>query len=214
MAQIIKFKRSTTPGAIPETGSLQYGEIAMNVTDGKVFFRKSGSVDSIESVVTTNTSTAIAGNLNITGSITASFFKGDGSGLENVTIAQTATVQRSFTTSSTWVAIHNFNTPNAIAQVYDTDGYQIIPSTLRHTDNNTITITFESARSGYVVIAKGGHIVSGSIDSSNITGFSTAVTNQVNALGIFSGSAQITLSGDVTGTANASVISSIDGGSI
>jgi hypothetical protein len=142
------------------------------------------------------------------------FFKGDGSGLENVTIAQTATVQRSFTASSTWVAIHNFNTPNAIAQVYDTDGYQIIPSTLRHTDNNTITITFESARSGYVVIAKGGHIVSGSIDSANITGFSTAVTNQVNALGIFSGSAQITLSGDVTGTANASVISSIDGGSI
>ena len=40
------------------------------------------------------------------------------------------------------------------------------------------------------------------------------LTNQVNALGIFSGSAQITLSGDVTGTANASVISSIDGGSI
>jgi hypothetical protein len=214
MAQIIKFKRSTTPGSIPTTGSLQYGEIAMNVTDGKVFFRKSGSVDSIESLVTTNTSTAIAGNLNLSGSITASFFKGDGSGLENVTIAQTATVQRSFTASSTWVAIHNFNTPNAIAQVYDTDGYQIIPSTLRHTDNNTITITFESARSGYVVIAKGGHIVSGSIDSSNITGFSTAVTNQVNALGIFSGSAQITLSGDVTGTANASVISSIDGGSI
>jgi hypothetical protein len=214
MAQIIKFKRSTTAGAIPETGSLQYGEIAMNVTDGKVFFRKSGSVDSIESLVTTNTSTAIAGNLNITGSITASYFVGDGSGLENVTIAQTATVQRSFTASSTWVAIHNFNTPNAIAQVYDTDGYQIIPSTLRHTDNNTITITFESARSGYVVIAKGGHIVSGSIDSSNITGFSTAVTNQVNALGIFSGSSQITLSGDVTGTANATTISSIDGGSI
>lgn len=214
MAQIIKFKRSTTPGSIPTTGSLQYGEIAMNVTDGKVFFRKSGSIDSIETLVTTNTSTAIAGNLNLSGSITASYFKGDGSALENVTIAQTATVQRSFTTSSSWVVIHNLGTPNAIAQVFDTDGYQIIPSTLRHTDNNTITITFESARSGYVVVAKGGHIVSGSIDSGNITGFSTAVTNQVNVLGIFSGSAQITLSGDVTGTANASVISSIDGGSI
>jgi hypothetical protein len=214
MAQIIKFKRSTTAGAIPETGSLQYGEIAMNVTDGKVFFRKSGSVDSIESLVTTNTSTAIAGNLNISGSITASFFKGDGSGLENITVAQAATVQRSFTASSSWVVNHNLDTPNAIAQVFDTDGYQIIPSTLRHTDNNNITITFESARSGYVVVAKGGHIVSGSIDANNISGLSTSVTNQVNALGIFSGSAQITLSGDVTGTANASVISSIDGGSI
>jgi hypothetical protein len=214
MAQIIKFKRSTTPGSIPTTGSLQYGEIAMNVTDGKVFFRKSGSIDSVETILTTNTSTAIAGNLNLSGSITASFFKGDGSGLENVTIAQTATVQRSFSNSSSWVVIHNLSTPNAISQVFDEAGYQIIPSTLRHTDNNTITITFDSARSGYVVVAKGGHIVSGSIDSGNITGFSTAVTNQVNALGIFSGSAQITLSGDVTGTANASVISSIDGGSI
>ena len=84
MAQIIKFKRSTTPGSIPETGSLQYGEIAMNVTDGKVFFRKSGSIDSVETILTTNTSTAIAGNLNLSGSITASFFKGDGSGLYNI----------------------------------------------------------------------------------------------------------------------------------
>jgi len=214
MAQIIKFKRSTTPGSIPTTGSLQYGEIAMNVVDGKVFFRKSGSIDSVETLVTTNTATAIAGNLNITGSITASYFKGDGSALENVTIAQTATVQRTFTASSTWVVNHNLSTPNAIAQVFDTDGYQIIPSTLRHTDNNNITITFESARSGYVVVAKGGHIVSGSIDSGNVTGLSTAVTNQVNALGIFSGSAQITLSGDVTGTANATTITNIDGGSI
>jgi len=214
MAQIIKFKRSTTPGSIPTTGSLQYGEIAMNVVDGKVFFRKSGSIDSVETLVTTNTATAIAGNLNITGSITASYFKGDGSALENVTIAQTATVQRTFTASSTWVVNHNLSTPNAIAQVFDTDGYQIIPSTLRHTDNNNITITFESARSGYVVVAKGGHIVSGSIDSANITGFGTAVTNQVNVLGVFSGSAQITLSGDVTGTANATTITNIDGGSI
>ena len=212
MAQIIKFKRTTTAGAVPTSGSLQYGEIAMNVTDGKVFFKKGD--DTIQTLVSTNTDTPITGSININGAITASYFKGDGSGLENVTIAQTATIQRSFTNSSSWVVNHNFDTPNAIAQVFDTDGYQIIPSTLRHTDNNNITITFESARSGYVVVAKGGHIVSGSIDANNISGLSTSITNQVNALGIFSGSSQITLSGDVTGTANASVISSIDGGSI
>lgn len=212
MAQIIKFKRSTTAGAIPTTGSLEYGEIAMNVTDGKVFFKRGD--DSIQQLVTTNTSTAILGNVNISGSITASYFVGDGSRLENITVAQAATIQRSFTNSSTWVVNHNLDTPNAIAQVFDADGYQIIPSTLRHTDTNNITITFESARSGYVVVAKGGHIVSGSIDANNVSGLSTAVTNQVNVLGLFSGSSQITLSGDVTGTANASVISSIDGGSI
>jgi len=212
MAQIIKFKRSTTPGATPTSGSLQYGEIAMNVTDGKVFFRKGD--DTIQQLVATNTATAIAGNLNITGSVTASYFVGDGSRLENITVAQAATVQRSFTNSSTWVVNHNLNTPNAIAQVFDINGYQIIPQTLRHTDDNTITITLSSAQSGYVVVAKGGHIVSGSIDSGNITGLSTAVTNQVNVLGVFSGSSQITLSGDVTGTANATTITNIDGGSI
>jgi hypothetical protein len=212
MAQIIKFKRSTTPGAIPTSGSLQYGEIAMNVTDGKVFFRKGD--DTIQQLVATNTATAIAGELNITGSITASYFVGDGSRLENITVAQAATVQRSFTNSSTWVVNHNLNTPNAIAQVFDINGYQIIPQTLRHTDNNTITITLSSAQSGYVVVAKGGHIVSGSVDANNISGLSDSITNQVNVLGVFSGSSQITLSGDVTGTANATTITNIDGGSI
>ena len=212
MAQIIKFKRSTTGGAVPNTGSLEYGEIAMNVTDGKVFFKKGN--DTIQELVATNTNTPITGSINITGAVTASYFVGDGSRLENITVAQAATIQRSFTNSSTWVVNHNLNTPNAIAQVYDTDGYQIIPETLRHTNDNTITITLSSAQSGYVVVAKGGHIVSGSVDSNNISGLDTAITNQVNVLGVFSGSAQITLNGDVTGTANATTITQIDGGSI
>lgn len=212
MAQIIKFKRSTTSGAVPGTGSLEYGEIAMNVTDGKVFFKKGN--DTIQELVATNTDTPITGSINITGAVTASYFVGDGSRLENITVVQAATIQRSFTNSSTWVVNHNLNTPNAIAQVYDTDGYQIIPETLRHTNNNTITITLSSAQSGYVVVAKGGHIVSGSVDSNNVSGLSDSITNQVNVLGVFSGSAQITLNGDVTGTANATTITQIDGGSI
>ena len=212
MAQIIKFKRSTTAGTVPAGSSLEYGEIAMNVSDGKVFFKKGD--DTIQTIVTTNTDNPITGSINMTGAITASYFVGDGSRLENISVAQAATVQRSFTNSSTWVVNHNLNTPNAIAQVYDTDGYQIIPSTLRHTNDNTITITLSSAQSGYVVVAKGGHIVSGSVDSNNVSGLSDSITNQVNVLGVFSGSAQITLNGDVTGTANATTITQIDGGSI
>ena len=205
MAQIIRLKRSNSTGSKPTTGSLQTGEIAINVYDGKAFTRKSGSVDEVIDFVTTNTQTAIIGNVNLSGSITASYYVGDGSRLENITVTQAATVQRSFTNSSTWVVNHNLDTPNAIAQVFSSDGYQIIPSTLRHTDTNTITITFASQESGYVVVAKGGHIVSGNIDWTN-------VSNKPD--GLFSGSAQITLSGDVTGTANATIISQIDGGSI
>ena len=210
MAQIIKLKRSLVPGSKPTTSDLTSGELAINVYDGKVFLRKSGSVDEVQEVITNDYS----GSINVDGAITASFFKGDGSGLTNLTVSQTATIQRSFTNSSTWVVNHNLDTPNAIAQVYDTDGYQIIPQTLRHTSDNTITITFESSRSGYVVVAKGGHIVSGSITVDNIDGFDASVDSRLDAKGVFSSSTQITLGGDLSGTVDNAVISEVDGGSI
>lgn len=211
MAQIIKLKRSTTPGSKPTTSDLSIGELAINVDDGKVFLRRSGSQgDAVQELV----GNIYTGSVEISGSVTASYFVGDGSQLSNITVDQSATIQRSFTNSSTWVVNHNLNTPNPIAQVYDTANYQIIPQTLRVTDNNTITVTFSSAESGYVVVAKGGHIVSGSISSDNIDGLGNAVTTEVNNLGVFSSSNQITMAGDVTGTANATVISSVDGGSI
>ena len=205
MAQIIRLKRSTSTGSRPTTGSLETGEIAINVYDGKAFTRKSGSVDEVVEFVTTNTQTAIVGNVNLSGSITATSFVGDGSGLTNITIGQSATVQKSFTNQSTWVVDHNLNTFNAIVQVYDNDNYQIIPQTLRISDNNTVTITFESPRSGYVVVANGGHIVSGSVEWSSLIN---------KPSGLVSGSSQIIMGGDVTGTADATVISQIYGGSI
>lgn len=205
MAQIIRLKRSTQSGETPRTGSLQTGEIAINVYDGKAFTRKSGSVDEVVEFVTTNTHTAISGDVNLNGSVTASYFVGDGSQLSNITVDQAATSKKSFTNSSTWVVTHNLNTVNPIAQVYDNSDYQIIPQTLRITDANTITITFPTQESGYVVVAKGGHIVSGSIEWDSVSG---------KPIGLVSGSSQITLSGDVTGTADSTVISQIDGGSI
>jgi hypothetical protein len=211
VAQIIKLKRSTTPGSSPTTSDLSIGELAINVADGKVFLRRSGSLgDTVQELV----GNVYTGSVDISGSVTASYFVGDGSQLTNISISQTATIQRSFTNSSTWVVNHNLDTPNAIAQVYDTDGYQIIPQTLRHTSDNTITITFESSRSGYVVVAKGGHIVSGSITVDNIDGFDTSVDSRLDAKGVFSSSVQITLGGDLSGTADNAVISEIDGGSI
>ena len=214
MAQIIRLKRSTTSGEKPTTSSIVTGEIAINVYDGKAFTRKSGSVDEVVEFVTTNTHTAIGGNINISGSVTASYFVGDGSQLSNISVDQAATIKQNFTNQSTWVVTHNLNTINPIAQVYDANDYQIIPQTLRVTNSNTITVTFSQQESGYVVVAKGGHIVSGSIPAENISGLSSAILTGINATGAFSGSSQISLSGDVTGTAAATVISQIDGGSI
>ena len=42
MSTVIKLKRSETPSQIPSSGSLEAGELAMNVTDGKLFTKTSG----------------------------------------------------------------------------------------------------------------------------------------------------------------------------
>ena len=44
MATVIKPKRSETALQIPSTGSLEVGELAMNVADGKFYTKTSGNV--------------------------------------------------------------------------------------------------------------------------------------------------------------------------
>jgi predicted acyltransferase (DUF342 family) len=54
MAQSIILKRSALPGKVPDTGSLNSGELAINTYDGKIFIKRAGNVDSIQSVLVTN----------------------------------------------------------------------------------------------------------------------------------------------------------------
>jgi hypothetical protein len=70
MASTIQLKRSALSGKVPDTGSLNLGELAVNTFDGKIFFKKSGSVESIQSVVTTNSITT--GSIELVGALTAS----------------------------------------------------------------------------------------------------------------------------------------------
>ena len=44
MATVIKLKRSTTASAVPTTSDLEDGEVAVNVTDKKVFMRNGASI--------------------------------------------------------------------------------------------------------------------------------------------------------------------------
>ena len=44
MSTVVKLKRSETALAIPSSGSLAVGELAMNVTDGKFYTKTSGNV--------------------------------------------------------------------------------------------------------------------------------------------------------------------------
>jgi hypothetical protein len=68
MAQNILQRRSAIQGKTPTTASLLVGEIALNTYDGKAFIHKSGSTQSIESFVITNSITTGSITLTQTGS--------------------------------------------------------------------------------------------------------------------------------------------------
>ena len=102
MANTVKLKRSSTPGAVPTTGQLALGELAMNTYDGKVYMVQnngtasvvqvgggSGTVTSVSVVsanglagtVATNTTTpAITLSTSVTGVV-----KGNGTALSAAT---------------------------------------------------------------------------------------------------------------------------------
>lgn len=78
MAQSIILKRSATSGKVPTTSSLSLGELAINTYDGKLFLKKSGSIESIQTIVTTDSvttgSVSLTGDLTVLGSINARQF--------------------------------------------------------------------------------------------------------------------------------------------
>lgn len=109
-------------------------------------------------------SDASLNSLNVNTFVSASFFSGDGSGLTNVNtnISEVATVSDTFTSVTSKSVNHSFGTKDVIITVYNDSDQQIIPATVTTTDINNVTVTFDSTTTGRIVIAKGGHIVSGS----------------------------------------------------
>ena len=138
-------------------------------------------------------------NMTISGSFSGSFI-GDGSGLTNVVaqVTQVSTVTSDFTNQTSVTVTHNFNTKNILVSVYDENDSFFLPSSIVTTDVNSVTVGFSGIESGRVVVAKGGHIVSGSAsDASNLNGqpgsYYLDYDNFTNIpSGIVSGSSQIT----------------------
>lgn len=111
-------------------------------------------------------SAQITGSLGVTGSVSATTYYGDGSNLTGVSagasVVETATVVDNFSSATSHTATHNFNTKNVIVQVFNNSDEVIIPSSIIANTVNTVRVTFPEAVTGRVVVAKGGHIVSGS----------------------------------------------------
>ena len=82
MAQTVKLKRSSVAEKAPTTSDMELGELAMNTTDGKIYFEKNDGSPSVQTILTTDSQTT--GSIDLTGAVTASYFKGDGSKVTNV----------------------------------------------------------------------------------------------------------------------------------
>ena len=143
--------------------------------------------------------TAISASFDYVGdkdTILTGSFRGDGSELQNLTVSQTATVESTFTNATTASVTHNFGSRNVIVSVYGTDNEQLIPSTVRLSSVNALEVHLGSSTSGKVIVAQGGHLVSGSVPYANLLNVPTGILSssaQIAGLnaGIISSSAQI-----------------------
>ena len=59
MATVIKLKRSTVASRVPTTSDLVDGEVAINITDKKIYVNNGGTIVEVTSSVAQNTATKV-----------------------------------------------------------------------------------------------------------------------------------------------------------
>ena len=151
--------------------------------------------------------TGVSASFGFIGTATTKFtgsYSGDGSALTNITVDQNATVSQSFSNQATASVVHNFDSDNVIVVAYDDQDEQFIPSTIKAVNSNTIELHFSPNATGRAIVARGGHIVSGSIPFSNIISLPTLVSSSAQIADDISGS----LSNTAIAALEAGIISS------
>lgn len=104
----------------------------------------------------------------------------------STSITETSTITDTFSNTVTKTVNHGFNTKDILVNVYTSDDEMIIPSSVNTISSGSVRITFDTPRSGRVVVAKGGHLVSGSSIASSVE-----FNNILNKPAFISSSAQI-----------------------
>ena len=166
---------------INDTGA-DYNFKVESVNNDRMIF-----VDAGNDKVGIGVSGAPSHELSVNGTVSASAYIGDGSGLTGVSVAEATTIVDSFSSQTSVTTTHNFGTKNVLVNVYDSNDAYIIPSSITTTNDNTVTTTFNVSTSGRVVVAKGGHVVGG-----------TSANPQHNSIGV--GTAASTTAGEIRAT--------------
>ena len=90
------------------------------------------------------------------------------SGSISVDIVTSSTVSDVFTSATTHSISHTFGTKDVFVSVYDNNDDQLIPARVSTPTTSSVVIYMNPATSGRVVVAKGGHLVSGSIEGGSV----------------------------------------------
>jgi hypothetical protein len=192
MSQIVKLRRSSTGGNRPTNSQLQLGELAINTTDGKLYFAKSGSLSaSIEEVVTTNAQNT--GSLNLSGSFNLI-------GTENITgsLNVTGSLRVLGNTSLTSLVVSGSD-PIANVQAFVPDSSVYNPASFNTPDRVAAGIRFNWSGENWTIGAARGATtdVDGLVFSRN--GNRQMLLDENNNL-VLSGSINLTGSFNINGT--------------
>ena len=87
------------------------------------------------------------------------------SGSIAVEIVSSSTVSDTFTSATTHSVAHSFGTKDVIVSVFDENDDIFIPARINTPTTSSVVIYMEPATTGRVVVAKGGHLVSGSVEA-------------------------------------------------
>lgn len=165
MSQTIVLKRSALPGKVPDTGSLNLGEIAINTYDGKVYLKRSGSIESIQSLITTDSTTTGSITLTETGSF------GELVVTQDTNIGRDLFVSRDIVTNGDLDILGNITGSNLLVYGTITAQQMIISSSVTN-----MTTQYASGSTSFGDTQTDTHTFTGSV---NITG-SLTLTGSAN----------------------------------
>lgn len=199
MPDKILHKRSLTPGSLPTTSSLDIGELAINVADGKIHVRRSGSAgNDILSLVTANTIT--------TGSITATNFTGS---IQGTASWANNSISSSYVLSSSFATVAN--TVNTLNQSVTISGSLTVTEGITSSLDGTASYALNSSQansSNFATSSSYAITASYALNTISIdtTAFATTGSNSFVDNQTISGSINVT-NGKVIGDTVYSVVS-------
>lgn len=207
--QYLKLRRSAIPGKIPETSSIDFGEIALNTYDGLAFIKKSGSLG--EEIVVLGIGASTSGSF--TGSFSGSF---TGSLLGTASWAQNATTASYVVTAQTasyvLQAVSSSFATNAANATTASYILNAISASYAATASIATSASFASTASSADNFTVRGTLTAQTIVAQTITSSTDFVTGSTRFGSLSSNTHQFTGSVSVTGSLsvnNSSVVTGI-----